>query len=219
MSVSCFLNALGWESLFRLAFCKSLGTETSLQMWRNCAENPMILIIPNMRKCFWRSVLELIWVLRLGHPMFAKCLLCARHCSGRGGTKRNKTRAPNWLVRPTFLACSDVGGKFFIRKFMWEFRCKASILLSSEEASEVISVGFHFSFDCLTVLKANRRNSICQRVTWDFRLWLLIDIRDEAGFYFSYCPPGKFPAIVVLIIYSCNLESIRRGSKGLFLVY
>ena len=47
-----FFNTLDWESLFRLAFCKLLATETLLQMWKNCAENPTILIIPNMKKCF-----------------------------------------------------------------------------------------------------------------------------------------------------------------------
>lgn len=47
-----FFNMLGWESLFKLAFCKLLGTETLLRMWKNCAESPMTLIIPNMKKCF-----------------------------------------------------------------------------------------------------------------------------------------------------------------------
>lgn len=81
-----FFNTLDWESLFRLAFCKLLATETLLQMWKNCAENPTILIIPNMKKCFWRLVLERISVLHLGQ-LFAKPLLCARHWSGREGNK------------------------------------------------------------------------------------------------------------------------------------
>lgn len=37
----------------------------------------------------------------------------------------NKTWVWNWLAKPTLLAGSDVGGKFFIRKFMWEAKCKA----------------------------------------------------------------------------------------------
>lgn len=81
-----FFNTLDWESLFRLAFCKLLATETLLQMWKNCAENPTILIIPNMKKCFWRSVLEHISVLHLGQ-LFVKPLLCARHRSGCGGNQ------------------------------------------------------------------------------------------------------------------------------------
>lgn len=121
-----FLNTLGWESLFRLAFCKLLVTETLSQMWKNCAENPMILITPNMKKCFWRLDPEHISVLFLGQLSSAKHLLSARHCSDREVTKMNKTRAYNWLVKPTLLAGSDVGGNFFIRKFTWEAKCEAN---------------------------------------------------------------------------------------------
>lgn len=55
----------------------------------------------------------------------------------------NKTRAYNWLVKPTLLAGSDVGGNFFIRKFTWEAKCKANFFFKSERSSEVISMSAH----------------------------------------------------------------------------
>lgn len=45
----------------------------------------------------------------------------------------------NWLLELTFLAGSNIRGKFFIRKFMQEVKCKASFLLWPEKAAEEIS--------------------------------------------------------------------------------
>lgn len=103
---------------------------------------------------------------------FVTAFLNFRHCSENRGARMNKTWALNWLVKLLFLLVQMLEVNFSLENSCENLGVKPIFSCNLRKHQRWVLWAFTLSssLDGLTVLKANRRNSNRQSVSWDFHL-------------------------------------------------